>query len=133
MTLQIDSFEPRNMSNICTDIDQMHTMVFTRAQDAYDAHSYLLRLDLVDSGSLILFNPANRWGNRISNWKREQYQLRIDSVFKYLYCINEAAISHRNDQIDRIEVLLAVKASCQIGFMVRGRMKVVAQRASEPE
>jgi hypothetical protein len=40
---------------------------------------------------------------------------------------------YRNDQINRIEVFFAVKASGQIGLMIGGRMKVVAQRASEPE
>ena len=54
VTLQIDSFEPRNMSNICTDIDQMHTMVFTRAQDAYDAKDYLSKLPLVDRNRIAL-------------------------------------------------------------------------------
>jgi len=40
---------------------------------------------------------------------------------------------YRNDQINRIEVFFAVKASGQIGLMIGGRMKVVAQRALEPE
>ena len=53
--------------------------------------------------------------------------------FKDFDCIKEAAISHRNDQINWIEVFTAVKASCQIGFMIGGSMKVVAQRASEPK
>jgi dienelactone hydrolase len=48
VTLQIDSFEPRNMSNICTDMDQLHTMGFTRAQDAYDAKDFLSKLPFVN-------------------------------------------------------------------------------------
>jgi hypothetical protein len=59
--------------------------------------------------------------------------LLIDTVFKDFHCINEAAISHRNDQINRIEVYLTVKASCQVRFMICGGLKAVTQRASEPE
>jgi hypothetical protein len=54
-------------------------------------------------------------------------------VFKDFHCIQKSAISHRNDQINGVEVFVAVKASGQVGFMIGGRMKVAAQRASEPE
>ena len=63
----------------------------------------------------------------------QQGLLLIDAVFKDFHCIKESAIFHRNDQINRIEVYLAVKASCQVGFMIYGGMKVIAQRAPEPE
>jgi hypothetical protein len=53
--------------------------------------------------------------------------------FKDFDCIKEAATFHRHDQINRIEVIFAVKASCQVGLVIGGRMKVVAQRASEPK
>jgi hypothetical protein len=59
--------------------------------------------------------------------------LLVDTVFKDFHCIKEAAIFHRNDQINRIEVYPAIKASCQVGFMIGGRMKVIAQGALEPE
>jgi hypothetical protein len=71
--------------------------------------------------------------SRICNWQGNRDYLLIDSDFKYLHGIHEAAFTHRHDQINRVEVFLAIKASCQVGFMVGGGMKVVAQRASEPE
>jgi len=69
----------------------------------------------------------------IYHWQRKKVYLLINTVFKELHGIHEAAFSHRYDQINGVEVFLTIKASCQIGLMISGRMKVVAQRASEPE
>ena len=54
------------------------------------------------------------------DWQRKKVSLRIDSVFKYLHGIYEAAFSHRHDQVNRVEVFLAIKTSCQVGFMICG-------------
>ena len=67
------------------------------------------------------------------DWQRKKVSLRIDSVFKYLHGIYEAAFSHRHDQINGVEVFLAIKTSCQVGFMICGCMKAMTQRTSEPE
>ena len=67
------------------------------------------------------------------DWQRKKVSLRIDSVFKYLHGIYEAAFSHRHDQVNRVEVFLAIKTSCQVGFMICGCMKAMTQRTSEPE
>jgi hypothetical protein len=65
--------------------------------------------------------------------RHEIYLLLIDAVFKDFDGIKEAALSRRHNQINRVEVFAAIKASCQICFMIGGGMKVVAQRAAEPE
>jgi hypothetical protein len=57
----------------------------------------------------------------------------IDPAFKELNGIQEAAITHRHNQINRIEVFLTIKASGQVGFMICGSMKSLTQWASEPE
>ncbi len=54
VTLQLDSFKTRNLSNICTDYAQLLTMSFTRSQDAYDAKYYLAQLPFVDLNSIAL-------------------------------------------------------------------------------
>ncbi len=71
--------------------------------------------------------------SRIWNWQRNRGYLLIDSIFKYLHGIHKAAFTHRHYQINRVEVFLAIKTSCQVGHMIGGGMKVVAQRTSEPE
>jgi dienelactone hydrolase len=54
VTLQLDSFGPRNVSNICTDIGEIFAMCFTRAQDAYDAKDFLSELPYVDRNRIAL-------------------------------------------------------------------------------
>ena len=54
VTLAVDSFKPRNMSNICTDMDQLNTMGITRAQDAYDAKDFLSKLPFVNRNRIAL-------------------------------------------------------------------------------
>lgn len=54
VTLAVDSFEPRNMSNICTDMDQLNTMGINRAQDAYDAKDFLSKLPFVNRNRIAL-------------------------------------------------------------------------------
>jgi hypothetical protein len=65
----------------------------------------------------------------IYHWQRKKVYLLINTVLKELHGIHEAAFFHGDDQINRIEVFFAVKASCQIGLMIGGCMKVVAQIA----
>jgi hypothetical protein len=59
--------------------------------------------------------------------------LSIESVFKDFHCIYKAAITHRDNHIDRIEVFLAFEASGQICFVIGSRMKIVTQGATEPD
>ena len=59
--------------------------------------------------------------------------LSIESVFKDFHCIYKAAITHRDNHIDRIEVFLAFEASGQIFFVIGSRMKIVTQGATEPD
>ena len=66
-------------------------------------------------------------------WQRKKVFLLINTVFKELHGIHEAAFSHRDNQINGVEVFLTIKTSSQVGFMVGGGMKVAAQRASEPQ
>ena len=54
VTLQLDSFGPRNVSSICTDIGEIIAMCFTRAQDAYDAKDFLSELPYVDRNRIAL-------------------------------------------------------------------------------
>ena len=65
-------------------------------------------------------------------WQRKKVYLLINTVFKELHGIHEAAFSHRDNHIYRVEVFPAVKASGQVGLMFDGRMEVAAYRASEP-
>ena len=48
VTLQVDSFGPRGESNICRDSILIYDLLTKRAQDAYDAKSYLVGLPFVD-------------------------------------------------------------------------------------
>ena len=48
VTLQVDSFAPRGESSICDVMEKIFTMSFSRAQDAYDAKSFLAELPFVD-------------------------------------------------------------------------------------
>ena len=54
-------------------------------------------------------------------------------VFKEVDCLQKATFFHGHNQINRVEVYTAVKASGQVGFRISGGMKVVAQRALKPE
>jgi dienelactone hydrolase len=54
VTLQIDSFGPRNVSSICADYSQILGMSFARAQDAYDAKDFLSKLPFVDRNRISL-------------------------------------------------------------------------------
>jgi hypothetical protein len=70
---------------------------------------------------------------RIRAGNVKSYTSLLDIVFKKLHSIHEVALCHRNDQINGVEVFLTIKAPCQICFMIGGRMKIVAKRATEPE
>jgi len=48
VALQLDSFEPRDLSNICNNWNLIVGMIGKRAQDAYEAKSYLAKLPFVD-------------------------------------------------------------------------------------
>jgi len=48
VSLQVDSFGPRGYSNICTNSSAIRELAPLRAQDAYDAKSYLAKLNFVD-------------------------------------------------------------------------------------
>ncbi|CAB1064212.1 hypothetical protein D1BOALGB6SA_9003 [Olavius sp. associated proteobacterium Delta 1] len=51
-TLHIDSFGPRNVSNICADYPTLLAMSFTRARDAFDAKDFLAELPFVDQNRI---------------------------------------------------------------------------------
>jgi hypothetical protein len=57
----------------------------------------------------------------------------IDPAFKELHGIQKAAITHRHNQINRVEVFLTIKTSCQVCFVICGSMKSLTQWASEAE
>jgi dienelactone hydrolase len=48
VTLQVDSFRPREMSTICDSTLLLLKMAYPRAEDAYDAKSFLAELPFVD-------------------------------------------------------------------------------------
>jgi hypothetical protein len=70
---------------------------------------------------LTLKNAAGSW----EFFPAAQDELFIDSFFELFYGINKAAFFHRYDQINGVEVYLAVKTSGQIGLILGGGMKVV--------
>ena len=47
VTFQLDSFGPRNISNICTDDFELFAMSLIRTQDAYDAKVLLTPIELL--------------------------------------------------------------------------------------
>ena len=51
-TFQVDSFRPRGISIICNKIWSIAAMIGKRAQDAYEAKSYLAKLSFVDPNRL---------------------------------------------------------------------------------
>jgi dienelactone hydrolase len=52
VTLQLDSFRPRNVSNVCSDGMEMISMGFTRARDAYDSKTFLAEIPFVDQSRI---------------------------------------------------------------------------------
>jgi hypothetical protein len=57
----------------------------------------------------------------------------FDPALKELHGIQEAAVAHRHNQINRVEVFLTIKTSGQVSFFICSSMKSLTQRASEPE
>jgi dienelactone hydrolase len=78
VTLQVDSFRPRNMSNICIDQSQMVIMNFFRIQDAYDAKSYLTQIPFVNRNRIAVFGWAHG-GKTVLHVLGDRY---VDSAFK---------------------------------------------------
>jgi len=68
----------------------------------------------------------------VVNWQPEE-DLRFNHVFEDIHGLYKAAVTHRYHQIDRVEVFLAIKASCQVSYRVGGGVEVVTKGASEPE
>lgn len=58
VAFQVDSFGPRGISTVCTDFNLIISILPKRAQDAYDAKSYLLGLPFVDRTRIALMG----WG-----------------------------------------------------------------------
>ena len=61
VTLQVDSFGPRGISNICTDAI-LSSMFYSRAQDAYDAKSFLAELSFVDRNRIAMMGWSHGGG-----------------------------------------------------------------------
>jgi hypothetical protein len=59
--------------------------------------------------------------------------LQIESVFKDIDGIQEAAFSYCHNHVDGVEVFPALETSRQIGILICGGMKAVTQRTSEAE
>jgi hypothetical protein len=96
---------------------------------------YLLRPNLSDPKGLSLIDPAREGKScqkRFAGWQLEE-GLRIDRVFQDFHRFDKITVSNGNDHIDRVEVFLTIEAAGQVGFVVCGRMKAVANRASEPK
>jgi dienelactone hydrolase len=78
VTLQVDSFRPRGMSNICTDQSQMVIMNYHRIQDAYDANSYLAQIPFVDRYRIAVLG----WSHGAKTVLYALAERYVDSSFK---------------------------------------------------
>ncbi len=54
VTLQLDSFGPRNVSNDCSDKTELFLLSLARVKDAYDAKDFLAELPFVDRNRIAL-------------------------------------------------------------------------------
>ena len=54
-------------------------------------------------------------------------------VFQKLNGLNEASRGGRHDQVNGVEVALAIKTSGQVGLRIGCCMKPMTKRAAEPE
>ena len=65
-TFQVDSFRPRDISTICNNWNLRCGMVGKRAQDAYEARSYLSTLSFVDPNRVAVMGLLVTWRNQKS-------------------------------------------------------------------
>ena len=56
-----------------------------------------------------------------------------DMIFQKLNGLHEALRGDRHDQINGVEVALAIKTSAQVGLRICRRMKAMTNRTAEPE
>ena len=54
VTLQLDSFGPRNVSNDCSDKTELFSLSLARGQDTYDAKDFLAELPYIDRNRIAL-------------------------------------------------------------------------------
>jgi hypothetical protein len=57
----------------------------------------------------------------------------IDVIFERFHGIYEGTIFNGHKQINRVEIFLAIKASCQVGFRIGSGVKVETLRTLKTE
>ena len=91
VTLQVDSFGPRNISNICTDDFELFAMSLIRTQDAYDAKVFLASLPFVDSNRIAVLGWSHGGWTSLNVASRQIKPQDGETTFKaaiafYPYC-----------------------------------------------
>jgi len=86
VALQVDSFGPRGLSSICEDLSLVFSIVAARAQDAYDAKSYLAGLPFVDRNRIAVMGWAHGGGTTISVIAQKRNDPFRSAIAFYPYC-----------------------------------------------
>jgi len=88
VTLRLDSFKPRGISNICTDRSLIIRMLGERAQDANDAKSYLTKLSFVDRNRIAVLGWSHGGTtilDVVASIKRDNFPFKA-AIALYPYC-----------------------------------------------
>jgi dienelactone hydrolase len=91
VTLQVDSFGPRNISNICTDDFELFAMSLIRTQDAYDAKVFLAGFPFVDLNRIGVLGWSHGGWTSLNVASRQIKPQDSETAFKaavafYPYC-----------------------------------------------
>ena len=86
VAFQVDSFGPRGLSTICEDSLLILTLIYKRAQDAYDAKTYLIGLPFFDRNRVGVIGWSHGGWTTISVVaQKREYPFRSAIAF-YPYC-----------------------------------------------
>ncbi len=86
VTFQVDSFGPRGLSSICEDVALVFSTIAQRAQDTYDAKSYLTGLPFVDRNRIAVMGWSHGGGTTISVIAQKRNDPFRSAIAFYPYC-----------------------------------------------
>ena len=86
VALQVDSFGPRGLSNICTDLSLIFSEVYKRTHDAYDAKSYLAGLPFVDRNRIAVMGWSHGGNTVLSVVDQKRDDPFRSAIAFYPYC-----------------------------------------------
>ena len=86
VAFQVDSFRPRGISSICEDLSLITSLIYKRAQDAYDAKTYLTGLPFVDRNRVGVMGWSHGGWTTISVVDQRRDDPFRSAIAFYPYC-----------------------------------------------